>query len=111
MRATSRRRTCEPSGFTLSRMLPNSCGVRSSVASVMVAFRRCVCGAGVPPSWPPGDLHVLALHRGGHVERRQREAFSLFGSSQMRIAYCVPKTLMLPTPLIRLIGSWMLETT
>ncbi len=53
MRATSRRRTCEPSGRTFRRMAPNSCGVRRSVASVMVAFSCCVAGAGLPPSWPP----------------------------------------------------------
>ena len=52
-RATSRSLTCEPSGSTLSRIAPNSSGVRSSVASVMDAFSCCVAGAGVPPSWPP----------------------------------------------------------
>jgi hypothetical protein len=29
----------------------------------------------------------------------------------MRIAYWVPFTLRLPTPLTRLMGSWMCETT
>ena len=53
MRATSRSLTCEPSASTLSRMAPNSSGVRKSVASVMVAFSCCVAGAGLPPSWPP----------------------------------------------------------
>ena len=53
MRATSRMRTCDPSVLTFSRMLPNSAGVRSSVASVIVAVSRWVAGAGVPPSWPP----------------------------------------------------------
>ncbi len=29
----------------------------------------------------------------------------------MRIAYWVPNTFMLPTPLMRLSGPWMLDTT
>ncbi len=47
-------RICEPSWLTLSRMLPNSAGVRSSVASVIVAVSIWPGIGGVPPSWPAG---------------------------------------------------------
>ncbi len=92
-------------------MLPNSVGVRSSVASVIVAVRRCVGGAGVPPSWPPATWTfwlVIAVVTSTGVNAK---LFSLSVSSQMRIAYCVPKTLKLPTPLTRLNGSCKCETT
>jgi hypothetical protein len=41
-------------------MLPNSAGVRSRVASVIVAVSRCAAGAGVPPSWPPATWTFCA---------------------------------------------------
>ena len=111
MRATSRRRTCEPSGLTFSRMRPNSSGVRSSVDSVIAAVSRCVAGAGVPPSWPP-EICTFWLCRAFVTSTGVSEKLlSLFGSSQIRMAYCVPNTLMLPTPSSRLTGSCTCETT
>jgi len=60
IRATSRSRTREPSVSTLSRMSPNCSGVRSRVASVIVAVRRWPGVAGVPPSWPPATCTFCA---------------------------------------------------
>ncbi len=109
--ATSRIRTCDPSGLTLSRMFSNSAGVCSNVASAMVAVSRCVVGAGVPPSWPPATWTFwfwIALLTSTGVRAK---LLSLSVSSQIRIAYCVPNTLKFPTPLIRLSGSCRCETT
>ncbi len=111
MRATSLSRTCEPSGFTFSRMRPNSSGVRNSVDSVIVALSRCDAGAGVPPSWPPEICTFCASRASVTSTGMSEKLFSLFGSSQIRIAYWVPNTVMLPTPSSRLTGSWMCETT
>ncbi len=94
MRATSRNRTCEPSELTFSRMLPNSAGVCSSVASVIVAVRRWVAGAGFPPSWPPATWTFcfwIAVVTSTGVNAKP---LSLSASSQMRIAYCVPPNTM-----------------
>ena len=91
-------------------MSPNSAGVRSSVASVIVAVSRWVGGAGVPPSWPPATWTFwfwIAVVTSTGVKAK---LLSLSVSSQMRIAYCVPNTLKLPTPLIRLNGSCTCET-
>ena len=90
-------------------MLLNSVGVCSSVASVMVAVSCCVAGAGVPPSWPPATCTFwfwIAVVTSTGVNAK---LFSLSVSSQMRIAYWVPNTLKLPTPLIRLNGSCRFE--
>ena len=77
MRATSLRRTCEPSGFTFSRMLPNCSGVRSSVASVMVAFsswrRRAACRR----AGRRRPARSALCDRVGHVDRRQRVVVQL----------------------------------
>ena len=94
MCATSRSRTCDPSVLTFSRILPNSAGVCSSVASVIVAVSRCVAGAGVPPSWPPATWTFwfwIAMVTSTGVNAK---LLSLSVSSQMRIAYCVPPNTM-----------------
>ena len=110
-RATSRSLTCEPSGMTFSRMAPNCSGVRSSVDSVIAAVSCWFCTAGVPPSWPPEICTFCACSAAVTSSGARAKLLSLFGSSQMRIAYCEPKMLRLPTPLTRLIGSWTFDTT
>ncbi len=51
-RAMSPRRTREPSGWVLMRMLRNSSGVFSSVCEVTVALSCWPSTAGRPPNWP-----------------------------------------------------------
>src|SRR3546814_8026980 len=83
-------RTCEPSGLTLSSTLPNCFGVRSRVDSLMVAVSIWPGTAGVPPNWPAATwtfcpCSALTTSTGVRFTR-----VSLCGSSQMRMAYCVP---------------------
>src|SRR6267142_2613125 len=70
MRATSLNFTCEPSGFTRSRIWPNCSADCRRVWAMSVAFKPWPGNAGAPPSWP-ADTCALFLHF--LREERQRE--------------------------------------
>jgi len=60
-RATSRRKTREPSVFTRSRMAPNCSGVCSRLCAMMVAFKSCPGIAGRSPNAPAATCAFWAL--------------------------------------------------
>ncbi len=104
-------RTCEPSGFTFNRMLPNCSGVFSSVASVMVACSTWPGTDGVPPSEPPATCTFCACKAVCTSTGVRPKLVSLLASSQIRIAYCEPNSVTVPTPSIRLTGSSTFDAT
>ena len=104
-RATSPSRTCEPSGFTRSRMARNSSGVWRRVWAVMVAVSRWPSTAGSPPSWPAEICAFCAMTAPWTSSGVIRYCVSRSGLSQIRIAYCEPNAFTSPTPGTRLIWS------
>jgi len=111
MRATSRRRICEPSVRVRSRMLLNSSAVRKRVWAVMVALICCSPTAGKPPSWPADTWAFwawMALLTSSGVRLK---LISLSGLSHTRMAYCEPNKVVSPTPSTRLSASCTLAAT
>ena len=78
---------------------------------MIAAFSRWEVGAGVPPSWPAETWMFWASSAFVTSTGVSWKLLSLAASSQIRMAYCVPNTLKLPTPFSRLTGSWTWETT
>ncbi len=92
---TSFSSTLAPSLWVLTMIVAELVGrlVRRDCA-VTVAFSICVAGRGLRRrSAPAATCGVLRLDRLAHIVRDQLKEASLNGSSQMRIAYCEPKTL------------------
>ena len=97
----------EPSSEVFSRIAPNCSAVCSRDCTDTVALSSCVAGAGRLPSWPADTWAFCACTAKVTSAMVSWKLLSFIGSTQMRIAYCEPNTWKLPTPLMRLIGSWM----
>ncbi|MNS68170.1 hypothetical protein D3C86_1033560 [compost metagenome] len=105
MRATSLRRTVAPSFSTFRMTDSKSATVVSWLCAVTVTLSCWPLTAGTAPSEPTETWVFwlsMALVTSAVVSWY---LLSLNGSSQIRIAYSEPNTLMLPTPSRRLIWS------
>ena len=65
----------------------------------------CPCMAGSMPNCPTGTSVFCASMALITEAEETEKSLSLFGSSQMRMAYCEPNKSASPTPLMRLTGS------
>ncbi|CPJ56899.1 Uncharacterised protein [Bordetella pertussis] len=111
MLATSFRRTCEPSLLTLSRMRPKASGVCSRDGPITVALSCWPRTAGWPPSCPDETCTFCSRIAVVTSEAVRPKLTSFSGLIHMRMAYGAPNSWKLPTPGVRLIGSWMYEAT
>ena len=75
-----------------------------------VTLSICPIGAGCAPIWPAGTCAFCAVIAATTSLGISAKLCSLNGSSQTRIAYCAPNTVMSPTPGRRPIGSCNVET-
>ncbi|MNR57969.1 hypothetical protein D3C85_1788580 [compost metagenome] len=75
------------------------------------AFSCCPGTGGIPPSCPAAIWLFCSVMDEVTSEVVNWKLFSLFGSSQIRMAYWAPNSCTSPTPDERLIGSLMLEAT
>ena len=73
MRATSRSRTTEPSGFERTTMSPNSSSVCSRPCDADRVGHFLPGGAGLAPTWPDGIDGALLLDCAAQVRDRQPE--------------------------------------
>ncbi len=94
-----------PSVALRSTMARNCSGVCRRLRALMVAFRPVPGAAGRSPSWPTATC-VFCASIADFTSAGVSAYFTSFaGSSQMRIAYLAPSSVVSPTPSMRLIGS------
>ncbi|MNV49032.1 hypothetical protein D3C71_1409700 [compost metagenome] len=111
MRATSLRRTAAPLAWVRSKMPANSSAVFMRVCAVMVALSCWLAVDGSPPSCPAETCAFCAWMAFFTSSGVRLKLLSLLGSSQMRMAYCEPNSMVSPTPSTRLMGSCTLAAT
>ena len=75
------------------------------VRAIIVALTCCPSTAGVPPRLPTATWLFWARMAAATSLGVIWKLFSLLGSSQMRMAYWLPKIWIEPTPGVRLKGS------
>ena len=92
--------------LTRRRIAPNCSGVCNRLCAVIVAFSNCPGMAGRSPSAPAAICAFCAWIAATTSAVESEYFVSLSGSSQIRIAYWVPKVWISPTPGNRLIGSF-----
>ena len=109
MRATSRKRTVEPSPAARSTMAPNCATLASWPLTTMVADIGWPGTPGTSPSVPAETWAFcarIALLTSAGLSPNET---SLAGSIQIRIARSLPNNWAWPTPRMRCTSGWMLR--
>ena len=91
-------------------ILRNWSGLVSRDRSVTIAESIWLSGPGCAPSWPAAIWVFCAWSAVTTSPGVRVKLASLNGSSQIRMAYCAPKTVKSPTPGMRAIWSCRFDT-